>query len=548
MATPELANDYYVANFTVLLDFVDTLYGDILTAEEEAFSQTFRAVSMDARRLYVRLMMRKGPHFRDDKLDYPEIGDLLVAAKELEANGLMAVNEELGAVELQGLLVRSELEQISKTHLPDINRSKLDRNSLAATLCDHLPDEIWLKETRSRFTCLTPAHQQTLMIYRLLFFGNLMQDLSEFVIVELGLVRYESYTIGKKDRLFQSREVLDHLIELLELRSLMYAAEEMGDVETLIAIGESVPGPFDEARLSHRRDRILNRTGRYLERYKQFEAALRCYAKAQSPPARERSARILERLERTREALDLCNAIRDQPLDGLEADFARHFRPKLQKKLGLPHKKIARMSHPQVQMEMTRDLEMNIEQRVIQHLAEEGVTAFHSENWLWNSLFGLAFWDVVFMPIPGAFFNAYQRGPKDLYSSEFRRLRERAITLRLEAIREGEFGLADFLRIYEQKQGTACHLVAWQALDATLLEAVLERVPAQHMADVFDRFSTHPGEFRTGFPDLFVFGETDYRLMEVKGPGDQLQPNQRRWLRYFSEQGLPYKIARIAWV
>ena len=54
-------------------------------------------------------------------------------------------------------------------------------------------------------------------------------------------------------------------------------------------------------------------------------------------------------------------------------------------------------------------------------------------------------------------------------------------------------------------------------------------------------------ENRSGFPDLLALGDApgDYALIEVKGPGDALQESQKRWLRFFREQGMP---AQVLWV
>jgi hypothetical protein len=66
----ELPVGYYVDNFLAILDFVDDHYDDVLTVDEKTFSRTFRSLSLEARRLYVRLMSRKGPLFRSDTLVY----------------------------------------------------------------------------------------------------------------------------------------------------------------------------------------------------------------------------------------------------------------------------------------------------------------------------------------------------------------------------------------------------------------------------------------------------------------------------------------------
>ena len=69
---------------------------------------------------------------------------------------------------------------------------------------------------------------------------------------------------------------------------------------------------------------------------------------------------------------------------------------------------------------------------------------------------------------------------------------------------------------------------------------------------IFDRLSQHPGANKSGFPDLILFTPPrkkapEYELIEVKGPGDQLQINQRRWLKYFTLHRIPYRVIRVQW-
>ena len=48
---------------------------------------------------------------------------------------------------------------------------------------------------------------------------------------------------------------------------------------------------------------------------------------------------------------------------------------------------------------------------------------------------------------------------------------------------------------------------------------------------------------------LLALGDApgQYCLIEVKSPGDTLQDNQKRWLRYFADQGIPARVARVDW-
>ena len=45
---------------------------------------------------------------------------------------------------------------------------------------------------------------------------------------------------------------------------------------------------------------------------------------------------------------------------------------------------------------------------------------------------------------------------------------------------------------------------------------------------------------------LFIcYGPDDFDFVEVKGPNDQLQPQQRAWFRVFDELKLPARVLKL---
>jgi hypothetical protein len=124
------------------------------------------------------------------------------------------------------------------------------------------------------------------------------------------------------------------------------------------------------------------------------------------------------------------------------------------------------------------------------------------------------------------------------------------------------------LHRHDRKAGIACDLVNWRHLPRELVERSLGSIPRRHLSAVFDKLSENLGTNKSGFPDLVLFpaqtgaavaagaappsdssaGEVPgYELVEVKGPGDQLQTNQRRWLRFFGNHCIPYRVVRVHW-
>ncbi len=552
MSTPDLPVGYYLDNFLTILDFVDLEYEDLLNSDEKQFSRAFRSFTTDAQRLYVRFISRKGPRFRGDKLRYPEIGHIPGAAEELAKQEFIQIDGVVPAEELLALLTKPEIVEFvaSERESDAASIRSLKREELVDFVLECVPEDDLRRYIHPRFRIYSPLKTQDVLIYRLLFFGNLHQDLTEFVLIDLGLYRYEKYQIDRSDRLFNSRQILDTTFSFIAMREEYHKAKEEKDTQGLVDIAERLPDAQNEPTLLRLHDRTMCGIARELERNAMLHEALGLYERATRPPSRERRARILERLHQFDAAHDLCREILEKPYDEEELEFANRFAPKLAKKLGYEMSPPGKISIPTDELVLSFSDDLPVEMAVLQYYEEQGVRGIYTENHLWKTLFGLAFWDIIFMPVRGVFFNRYQRGPVDLFSSAFRHQRAEAIGNRLEEILRSQSWPEEMLERYDEKQGTANYLVNWDALERQDLELSLQRVNRNHMVRIFDRFSRDVRGNKTGFPDLILFPDTalGYELIEVKGPGDTLQSNQKRWMGYFAEWGIPFTVVTVEWV
>ena len=549
-STPvELAEGYYADNFAAVLDTVVERYEDLLEPAELGFVERYRGLGVSAQRLYVRLISRKGPCFRRDRLDYSEIPDLDRAIEALTGAGLLDDGADGEPTEWLALLLRGELDELARRlEQPIVGGTK--KGELIAALVEAVPHStLWCEVTR-RFTVLRPLGHEVLRVFRLLFFGNLGQDWTEFVLRDLGVVRYESYSLDRALRAFDERRAIEHQLVLRDLRDRLFVALETEDGATAAEIVESLctTGWHDSARSL--RDRVVVRFARSLERSGDLDRALQLYAQTERPPARERRVRILERRGRLAEALDLARALEDEPRDETEAVFAPRTVHRLRRALGESLGPWRRPRRATRTLDLERVDGVAVEQRALEALAGRGQAGFFAENWLWKSLFGLAFWDIVFAPIPGAFQHPFQLGPLDLRGTDFRRRRRAAVEERLEVLRSDPDPGPALLARFDAKQGIANPFVPWFDGMRDLLAFALEPLGGEHLAAVCDRLSREPRRYRRGLPDLFVLRDEapGFELLEVKAPGDQLRPEQGAWIDYLEAQGLPATVLKIRWL
>ncbi|MGB1498277.1 VRR-NUC domain-containing protein, partial [Alloalcanivorax venustensis] len=271
------------------------------------------------------------------------------------------------------------------------------------------------------------------------------------------------------------------------------------------------------------------------------------YQDCRHPGARGRQLRVLERREHYDAALTLAREADQAPESEAERQQLRRLLPRLHRKLGLPRPTPAAPARPEV-LHLSLPPAASVEQAAALALATPEAPVHYVENSLLPGLFGLLFWDAIFAPVPGAFFHPFQSGPADLHHPEFRHRRRAEFDAGFQTLADGEHR-ARILARYREKFGRLSPFVHWGRLSEALLEQALDCLPADHLALCFERLLADIAANRAGLPDLIQFwpAQRRYRMVEVKGPGDRLQDNQRRWLDFFIARDLPVAVCQVTW-
>ncbi|WFF43201.1 VRR-NUC domain-containing protein [Salinicola endophyticus] len=546
MALPTLDDPfYYLANFHTVLDWLGSRYADLLSVEERDFIAAFEALPRPSRALLVRMVMRKGVDFRASRLCYAEIGDTETAAAPLIAAGWVETDAELALPALFALTTKSELAADLAPWLAELGLSRSTgktawREALAAESPAPRALPAWLPsldDTHYRLTVDAIGER-----FRLMFFGNLRQQWSEFVLADLGVYRFESVPLAASSRAFSRRGELEAYHHLHRCRERFDADEPLADL--LAAIPRE---PFDNPWLERRRGRLLYKLAYRCERHGELQQALALYHDSAAPEARLRRVRVLERLARFDDAWQLAQRAEAAPVSAAEAQALGRIVPRLRRKLGLPRRDTAVPAEPE-RITLTLSRSGWVEGAVAAHLSRDEAPVIYVENTLINALFGLLCWEAIFAPLPGAFFHPFHSGPADLFDEDFHARRQALFTACLAALERGDYG--DIVRQrFRDKYGIQSPFVAWSALDERTLTLALTCIPARHLRIWFERLLGDIRANRAGMPDLIQFwpGEARYRMIEVKGPGDRLQDNQKRWLAFCAEHAMPVSVCYVSW-
>ncbi|MDH2374777.1 VRR-NUC domain-containing protein [Cobetia sp. 3AK] len=579
---------YYLANFDTLLDWVCQCHADLLTETERATVDAITRLPEPSRALLVRLLMRKGDHFEVTQLHYVEIGAIEAASKPLiipiadsaTPDGLCRLNADLSLEEMLSLVTLPRL----KDAFPELPRSTPKRrmpDAISELLGDTTPRPLpeWLNDPAAN--TLSVGLGELSRRLSLMFFGNLRQTLSDFVLSELGLLRCEAVALSPDSRAFTQRWEVDRYLALEQLREDWQAARERLNRETahaelephwqriISALDEVTSSEGDatevnraNAWLAQRRDRLRFSLARDAERQGWHHVAALQYAcledSAYAPRAMPRRVRALELSGDISAAHALaCERLARTDITLDEQLALERALPRLCRGLGLPAPRRAKApATPQITLTVP-DLATSaaagihgVERAAAHALATPEAPVFYVENGLLPALFTLLCWDVLFAPLPGAFFHAFHTGPADLYRPDFVNRRQAAFEDCFARLSDGRYRETIRER-HQQKQGIQAPFVHWPLLSEELLSHALDCIPPAHLEACFRHLLANPREHRAGLPDLIQFFPENtrerYRMIEVKAPTDRLQDNQRQWLALFARHAIPALECRVEW-
>jgi hypothetical protein len=533
--------DYYTRNLAHMFAWVRRHHARLLDARLARWMERFEGLPEPARHLFVRLLLRRGPDFRIDRIAYPGVDDARSAALALALGGFGALVTDPGR-RLESLRVPELKARLRVAGVPAPPRARRTDllEALASAVAGHGALPLLLR--------LTPGEEIDCL--RMLYFGSLRQDLVEFIVADVGALRWPQVTLDPSLPFETPAQVrsalrLHRLADLVsELHHVPREHASAVDPRLLDGLTDALSASSPCSHTEGRRARALLRIAALQGRQGRRCAQLRALRRAGTPAARERACRLLAGNGRRRAAERLRSAMLRAPADAREARFAERFdvhagrcRPR-RRGCGVPVRRLRLAG---------RSADMRVEARVAALFAAAGNRVLHMENRLPGMLFALGFWDVVFSPLPGAFVQPFQAGPTDLHGPSFRARRREAIATRLADIAADRFGVDAFLEVLDREQGRVNAFWGWQ--DTAHAEALLRSVPASLRAGICDVVAAEPGRARAGFPDLVVGnGEPGCcAFIEVKGPGDQLREDQRRWIEDLRRLGARAEVLEVRW-
>lgn len=201
------------------------------------------------------------------------------------------------------------------------------------------------------------------------------------------------------------------------------------------------------------------------------------------------------------------------------------------------------------------------EQLTESHYASLGFESLRCESRPFHVLFGIYMWPVIQDPMDELqhhveFGNrsAFEAGqpaepvvmslPSDFGKPDFAERRAGALNAHFEL-------LADDLKLFfdlwlQPSANLRQYLWAHREEDVERARKLVEVLPADVIRRVLRYLSGSYWQRYLGWPDLFLFNSDSYLFVEVKGSGDKLSEDQKRWIQDNAETlKLPFKLVKI---
>ncbi|XP_068657744.1 fanconi-associated nuclease 1 homolog [Aristolochia californica] len=594
----------YQRNFCYLIQEVLKSQSHLFTDDEKLFLESFYSLSDDSQRLFIRLYSRKGPWFRMSNISYPEISDPQQAVEQLCAFGFLTTFESMkmpsnsDVQDVLHVLIAPELREIFNLALLKLNKSaqctrkkeliKCLSASYEDGTCPGLPRMV--SERTSGCVQLSSSAESLLWRIQRLFFLNGEQDLSAFLLVDLGLVKYPSYICNISCPIFPNQTDLIAYEEAIEVAQLIdqYIDDDNMEMVTscieasdhhISAMDHKLPRTWLSCfSASWVHSKVLTLGVSFFERERRYKEAIKLLKRLLSRFTSDgRRGYWTLRLSVDLEHVGLINESLVVAEEGVRDPCVRAgSKMALERRvlrLGKPPRRwkiptFAESINRKIKEVHVRGRPLNceagiknrfygedgeqygVEELALQYYAGEGGgwKGAHTESGIWITIFGLLMWDIIFADVPDVFQTKFQTAPLDLETDSFYASREGLIESQLEKIYNG---MAEEILIisWESHVGTACRGVNWERLSLDDLRAVVTCTGGPCLASLCRYLAEDYRSWSSGMPDLLLWRFVDERgevkLVEVKSPKDRLSEQQRAWLLLLMDSGFDTEVCKV---
>ena len=536
---------YYLENYHYLLNFVEEKSGSILSEKEKQFIIDFRNLPKHSQAFYVRMFNRSGLFFNVEKFNYPEIKSIRKNIRKLESGNFISnvTGEEVDDVNLLlKIFTKEELLNIFNCYSEEKVKKSIKRDKLLYKILAIDISQL-IELINEKFSVIKQKRAEEADMIRFLFFGSADYDMTEFVIRDIGNADFENYDEKKLSSYFTCRKEAEDKWKITNIYKQYRRKREEEPVEAIYDWFKDQPLTDLSESAQPIFNKLVNKLGYDLERSDLVNEALEVYSYTSHYPSRERRIRILSKQNKTDEALELCKEILDFSSEPKEKLFALDF----SNKNGRAYRQTTKKLNGAHVIEISIEFEGRVELGAMKYFSESGYNSFFSENYLWRTIFGLLFWEIIYDVESGAIHNPLQRAPSDFYSQSFFEKRNDQISELISRLENKKMIRKKIKETWKDKYGKVNPLFGWDNVQIKMMNQLIKFLKPEQLHKVLHEMLKNIKSNCTGFPDLFVFNKKEYFFAEIKSPNDHLSDQQLFWMYFFEEININLKLLRVKW-
>ena len=529
----DLPKYYYHRNFCEIIDGVKAELTHLLGQPSLTFLEAFYALPFPAQCAYVRMAGRKGHVFDVSRFDYPEIENLADQFSLLETQDFVSKVTQTDFRHYLTSLTKPDLTLLLSDHLCETRYKKSWKKD---KLIDIAVDEIDFDDLTIRETTWVQTRRDALEYVLYLHSGQVENNLQSLTLRDLGLIKSP-----KSDTKFGAQFECE-----AGAKSAWFYASALRDfrhdyttkLNTLIDSLDSWPEPLCTNSIGNR-DKLLHKLGALFERRGDIETALTAYSRSDTSLCNERVIRLRYKAGDKAWVKSRLEDMIENPSSDEEHAFAQDFYArKFKKKRTSIVTDILREAET---LQLDEAFRNQPERAAMHHFQNEGLTCFRTENVPWRNLFGLLFWDELYVDGP-------TRGlPKTLKSGQFYELNKDKIEGKLKDLDTPHLVMIQLLKTLTTHFGTYQNIIHWRSRSLDRLQALIETSPKSSVAYILRLMAKDWQGTKDGFPDLMVIEDGTCRFVEIKATGDVIRRNQLTRLRQLRSAGFTAEILQVSW-
>lgn len=183
-----------------------------------------------------------------------------------------------------------------------------------------------------------------------------------------------------------------------------------------------------------------------------------------------------------------------------------------------------------------------------EYFNSKGYIVIRAELDFWQMAFALLFFEEIYCK----YWDVLSDIPFDYFYNSFYFMREDLINAKIEKIEKcnrlkyfvisqyNDFGKFQSRLFYPTGKNFNITI-----LDNDIITRVFDIIPKEDIIKIMKRYAKNPSAYRSGMPDLIIFNDNNYQLIEVKRLKEKIRNEQADWISYMRENNIPVKILRV---